>query len=535
MVPAETILDIAAERERVDVVGLSGLITPSLDQMVEVAKRDEAAAARAAAADRRRDDVAPAHRGEDRAGVRQTRRCTCSTRAASSTSSRALLDPARRAELDVENRELQERLRVQHAEKIRKPLLTLDGARANRVHVAVRRPAGAAVHRHAHDVEPALAELVAVHRLAVLLPRLGPEGQVPGDPRQPGGARAATTTRSALLDEITSGELAAGARRLRLLAGARRGRRRRRRRHALLLPAPAGRPRRRAARTAASPTTSRRTATTSARSPSSIHGADELAGAVRGRARRLPGDHRQGAGRPPRRGVRRVAARARAPRVVRARRAACRASDASASASAASGRRSATRPAPTTARRRKLFDLLGAEQAGHRADRELRDDAGGGRQRHLPRPSRRRSYFAVGRIGHDQLDDYARRKAGERRGSLALALAEPRLRLRRLRYPSARRRPLGADRFMRTTLKRGVGRGATANGNGRAIFPPGAISTVTRYRQPPPPPPSGVGLVGKILLGTFLAITSLGARGRRRRVPLLPPVGRRGPGARRPT
>ena len=63
---------------------------------------------------------------------------------------------------------------------------------------------------------------------------------------------------------------------------------------------------------------------------------------------------------------------------------------------------------------------------------------------------------------------------------------------------------------MRTTLKRGVGRGAAANGNGRAIFPPGATSTVTRYRQPPPPPPSGIGLVGRILLGTFLAITSLG-------------------------
>jgi LCP family protein required for cell wall assembly len=62
---------------------------------------------------------------------------------------------------------------------------------------------------------------------------------------------------------------------------------------------------------------------------------------------------------------------------------------------------------------------------------------------------------------------------------------------------------------MRTTLKRGVGRGATSNGNGRAIFPPGAISTVTRYRQPPPPPPSGLGLVARILLGTFLTITSL--------------------------
>jgi 5-methyltetrahydrofolate--homocysteine methyltransferase len=43
-----------------------------------------------------------------------------------------LLDPARRAGLDAENRELQGRLREQHAEKVRKPLLTLEAARANR-------------------------------------------------------------------------------------------------------------------------------------------------------------------------------------------------------------------------------------------------------------------------------------------------------------------------------------------------------------------------------------------------------------------
>jgi LCP family protein required for cell wall assembly len=40
---------------------------------------------------------------------------------------------------------------------------------------------------------------------------------------------------------------------------------------------------------------------------------------------------------------------------------------------------------------------------------------------------------------------------------------------------------------MRTTLKRGIGRGAVANGNGRAVLPPAALSPVTHYRQPPPP------------------------------------------------
>jgi LCP family protein required for cell wall assembly len=39
---------------------------------------------------------------------------------------------------------------------------------------------------------------------------------------------------------------------------------------------------------------------------------------------------------------------------------------------------------------------------------------------------------------------------------------------------------------MRTTLKRGIGRGAEVNGNGRAILPPGSLTPVTLYRQPPP-------------------------------------------------
>ncbi len=37
---------------------------------------------------------------------------------------------------------------------------------------------------------------------------------------------------------------------------------------------------------------------------------------------------------------------------------------------------------------------------------------------------------------------------------------------------------------MRTTLKRGIGRVAVVNGDGRPILPPGALSPVQRYRQP---------------------------------------------------
>jgi LCP family protein required for cell wall assembly len=38
---------------------------------------------------------------------------------------------------------------------------------------------------------------------------------------------------------------------------------------------------------------------------------------------------------------------------------------------------------------------------------------------------------------------------------------------------------------MRTTLKRGIGRGADLNGNGHAVLPPGVLTPIARYRQPP--------------------------------------------------
>lgn len=44
---------------------------------------------------------------------------------------------------------------------------------------------------------------------------------------------------------------------------------------------------------------------------------------------------------------------------------------------------------------------------------------------------------------------------------------------------------------MRTTLKRGVGRGGAPNGNGRAVLPPAAHTPVAVYRQPDPPRRSG--------------------------------------------
>jgi 5-methyltetrahydrofolate--homocysteine methyltransferase len=130
MVPAATILD-TAEREGVDVVGLSGLITPSLDEMVGVAREMErrglqlplliggATTSKQHTAVR----IAPEY-------GRPTVHVLDASRVVGVVSD--LLDPVRGARLDEANRELQARLREQHEGRERKPLLSLADARANR-------------------------------------------------------------------------------------------------------------------------------------------------------------------------------------------------------------------------------------------------------------------------------------------------------------------------------------------------------------------------------------------------------------------
>jgi 5-methyltetrahydrofolate--homocysteine methyltransferase len=134
MVPADRVLDTALE-EGCNVVGLSGLITPSLDEMVNVAKEME-----------RRGMELPlliggATTSKQHTAVRiapeysqPTLHVLDASRVVGVVSS--LLDPTRRVELDEENRELQERLRDQHAEKERKPLLPIADARANKERVS---------------------------------------------------------------------------------------------------------------------------------------------------------------------------------------------------------------------------------------------------------------------------------------------------------------------------------------------------------------------------------------------------------------
>ena len=67
---------------------------------------------------------------------------------------------------------------------------------------------------------------------------------------------------------------------------------------------------------------------------------------------------------------------------------------------------------------------------------------------------------------------------------------------------------------MRTTLKRGMGRAATVNGNGRAVLPPAVVEPMRRYAPPPPPPPpstrsTAAKIFGWILLVLVIVVTGL--------------------------
>ena len=130
MVPMDRILDTAVA-EKADAIGLSGLITPSLDEMVNVAKEME----------RRHLDIplliGGATTSKQHTAVRiapaysqPTLHVIDASRVVGVVSD--LLDPVRKAALDRENRDLQAKLREQHAGKATRPLLAVIQARKNR-------------------------------------------------------------------------------------------------------------------------------------------------------------------------------------------------------------------------------------------------------------------------------------------------------------------------------------------------------------------------------------------------------------------
>ncbi len=131
MVPADQILDKAIE-EKADIIGLSGLITPSLDEMVHVAKEMK----------RRKFEV-PLMIG----GATTSRQHTAlkiaphydsevvhvldASRSVGVVSN--LLDADERKRLDAENRELQANLRQIYGNRRAKPVLPIDQARHRRL------------------------------------------------------------------------------------------------------------------------------------------------------------------------------------------------------------------------------------------------------------------------------------------------------------------------------------------------------------------------------------------------------------------
>ena len=399
MVHADTILDTAVEQD-CDFVGLSGLITPSLDEMVVVAKEME----------RRGLDlpllVGGATTSRQHTAVRIAPEYTPPTVHVLDASRvigvvGALLDPERRAALDVENRGEQERLRALHAERERRPLLPLRAARERRTPIVW----------HAEDlavpaftgtrlVEPALEELRPYVDWTFFFHVWELKGRYPAildDPVKGEAARELFEAANALLDRIERDRLltprgvhgfwpAVSEGDDIVLACRQRGR---------ADPVPDAAPAGRARRLAAEPLPRGLRRAPRDRPPGPhrrLRGRDprrrRAGGDVRARRRRLQRDHGQGARRPARRGVRRVAARADAPVVVRARRA----------ARAGRARLGALPRDPAGVRVSRLPGSLAEGSAlraprcrgrGTRPDRVLRGDSRLGGERHLPRSSLR--------------------------------------------------------------------------------------------------------------------------------------------------
>jgi LCP family protein required for cell wall assembly len=62
---------------------------------------------------------------------------------------------------------------------------------------------------------------------------------------------------------------------------------------------------------------------------------------------------------------------------------------------------------------------------------------------------------------------------------------------------------------VRTTLKRGIGRGAAVNGNGHGVLPPSALEPMRRYRQPEPPRRSTKRAIAQVFGWIVLALLVL--------------------------
>jgi 5-methyltetrahydrofolate--homocysteine methyltransferase len=202
MVPGDTILETALT-EGCDVVGLSGLITPSLDEMVLVAKEMQ-----------RRGLNLPLLIG----GATTSRQHTAVKIAPEYEAptihvldaSRVvgvlgdLLAPARRGQLDEENRAEQERLRQLHEERSRRPLLPYAAASANRAILEFAQDELPAPRfTGTRSVEPTLETLREYIDWTFFFHAWELKGRYPGILEQP-AARELFADATRLLDEIVA-------------------------------------------------------------------------------------------------------------------------------------------------------------------------------------------------------------------------------------------------------------------------------------------------------------------------------------------
>jgi len=138
MVPTDRILQAAID-EHADLVGLSGLITPSLDEMVLVAREMERRQLRLPLL------IGGATTSKQHTAVKiapEYREATVHVLDASRVVDVAsnLLNPAQRAGFEQANRELQAQLREQYSARRERPLLSYDAALKNRLRIDSARP-----------------------------------------------------------------------------------------------------------------------------------------------------------------------------------------------------------------------------------------------------------------------------------------------------------------------------------------------------------------------------------------------------------
>jgi 5-methyltetrahydrofolate--homocysteine methyltransferase len=207
MVPCEKILE-TARREKADLIGLSGLITPSLDEMVHVASEmerqgfDVPLLIGGATTSRQHTAVkiAPAF-------SRPTVHVLDASRAVGVVSK--LINRETRAAFDVQNRKDQEELRELHGRKRAKPLLTLAQANARRFAPDFRAenvPAPAFL--GVRQVDAPLGELARYIDWTFFFTAWELRGRFPAildHPQQGAAARELYANARKLLDEIIAG------------------------------------------------------------------------------------------------------------------------------------------------------------------------------------------------------------------------------------------------------------------------------------------------------------------------------------------